>query len=111
MNPATALVSIKFVHTLVWVFLVACILGIPLAAHVGRFGLASTLIAVVLVEILILVINRWRCPLTSLAGRYTHERHDNFDIYLPLWLAKHNKLIFGVLFVVGLIYTAIAWWR
>lgn len=42
-----------------------------------------------------------RCPLTDLAGRYTEERVDNFDIYLPLWLARRNKMIFGTLFAVG----------
>jgi hypothetical protein len=39
--------------------------------------------------------------LTDLAGRYTEQRADNFDIYLPLWLARRNKLIFGALFGVG----------
>jgi hypothetical protein len=28
-------------------------------------------------------------------------RRDNFDIYLPLWLARRNKAIFGALFVLG----------
>ena len=32
-----------------------------------------------------------------MAARFTEERHDNFDIYLPLWLARHNMPIFGVL--------------
>ncbi|MBB1092471.1 hypothetical protein HUU61_14375 [Rhodopseudomonas palustris] len=39
-----------------------------------------------------------RCPLTAVAARYTDERADNFDIYLPIWLARHNRLIFGTLF-------------
>ncbi len=33
------------------------------------------------------------------------DRRDNFDIYLPLWLARYNKLIFGWLFVAGLLFT------
>ena len=52
-------------------------------------------------ECAILAVNRFRCPLTDLAGRYTEQRADNFDIYLPLWLARRNKLIFGALFGVG----------
>jgi len=39
--------------------------------------------------------------LTDLASRYTPARTDNFDIYLPLWLARRNKTIFGTLFAVG----------
>jgi hypothetical protein len=45
------------------------------------------------------------CPLTAVAARYTAERQDNFDIYLPLWLARYNKVLFGVLYAVGVVYT------
>lgn len=51
--------------------------------------------------------NRFRCPLTDVAARYTGDRHDNFDIYLPLWLARYNKEIFGPLFAIG---GAVALW-
>jgi hypothetical protein len=54
----------------------------------------------------VLAANRMRCPLTDLAARYTEERADNFDIYLPLWLARHNQRIFGTLYVVGM---GVAW--
>jgi hypothetical protein len=46
-------------------------------------------------------LNKERCPLADLAARLTDERADNFDIYLPNWLARHNKAIFGTLFVVN----------
>jgi hypothetical protein len=58
-------------------------------------------------EVLILVINGWRYPLTGVAAHYTHERHDNFDIYLPGWLARNNKLIFGTLNLAGILLTMI----
>jgi len=66
---------------------------------------------VVLIEVSILACNRMRCPLTDVAARYTSERRDNFDIYLPVWLARENKRIFGALFVAGLLYTVAAWMR
>lgn len=100
------LVLVKVVHTLVWAFFVACILGIFVAAHAGRLGLAVILIGMVLLEVAVLALNRMRCPLTDVAGRYTDERADNFDIYLPLWLARYNKHVFGGLFVAGILYTA-----
>jgi hypothetical protein len=58
----------------------------------------------VCLEVLILVFNSWRCPLTGVAARYTPDRRDNFDIYLPEWLARHNKGVFGTLFVLGLVF-------
>jgi hypothetical protein len=105
-----ALTGIKLLHTLVWGFFVACILGIPVAAWQGRFGLATGLIAVVLLECVVLAFNRGSCPLTGVAARYTDHRPDNFDIYLPLWLARYNKLIFGLIYASGIAYTAFAWW-
>jgi len=103
------LTAIKLFHTIVWAGFVACILGVFAAASAGRFGLATVFIGVVLVEVVILLVNEMRCPLTGVAARYTAERADNFDIYLPLFIAKHNKTIFGALYVAGIAYTLLAW--
>ncbi|MEO0332204.1 MAG: hypothetical protein AAF223_11045 [Bacteroidota bacterium] len=51
----------------------------------------------------VLLINRWRCLLSDVAARYTEAQNDNFDIYLPEWLARYNKTIFGTLFGIGLL--------
>ena len=56
---------------------------------------------IILAECGVLALNKGRCPLTNLAARFTEDRADNFDIYLPDWLARHNKAIFGTLFVVN----------
>jgi hypothetical protein len=48
-------------------------------------------------------------PLTSVAAHYTEDRADNFDIYLPLWLARYNKTIFGTLFVCGCAFAFARW--
>jgi len=101
--------AIKLAHTLAWAFFVACICGIPAAAWSRRFDLALLLIAVVAMEVVILAMNRWRCPLTAVAARYTEERQDNFDIYLPLWLARYNKEVFGSLYLAGVGFTLVRW--
>lgn len=104
-----ALLAVRIVHTVVWVFFVACILGIPALTWRGRFVGASWLVGVVLVEVLVLLVNRWSCPLTPVAARFTEDRRANFDIFLPEWLARHNKSIFGGLYVLGLAYLIVAW--
>jgi len=109
MSPASALRFVKLAHTLIWAFFAGCIVAIPVAAWVQRFDWAVFLIAVVLVEVFIILTNRWRCPLTDVAARYTPDRRDNFDIYLPLWLARHNKTIFSALYVAGLLFTLARW--
>jgi len=108
-NPTTTLRTIKLVHTVVWAFFAGCILAIPVLAWRNLIAAAWWLSAVVLLEVLVLAMNRLRCPLTAVAARYTPERQDNFDIYLPLWLARYNKEIFGSAYVLGVLYTLAAW--
>jgi hypothetical protein len=110
MTRQAALRSVKVIHTLAWAFFAGCIVAIPVFAWRGDFTGAAVLTALVMVEVAILAANSWRCPLTAVAARYTEARQDNFDIYLPLWLARYNKQVFGSLFVAGVIY-ALARWR
>lgn len=65
----------------------------------------------VFVEVLVLVFNHWHCPLTPVAARFTTDRRDNFDIFLPEWLARCNKEMFGELYVAGVVYVAYRWLR
>jgi hypothetical protein len=109
MTPRAALRAVRIVHTVVWAFFAGCICAIPVAAWMGRFTHAAVLAAVVFVEVAILAVNQMRCPLTDVAARYTPDRADNFDIYLPLWLARHNKFVFGALYVAGMLYAFVHW--
>jgi polyferredoxin len=109
LRQALSLRAVKTVHTLAWAFFAGCILALPVAAWQGDFRVALVLIGVVLVEVAVLVVNGMRCPLTHVAARFTDDRRDNFDIYLPLWLARYNKAIFGWLFVAGLVVTLARW--
>jgi hypothetical protein len=54
-------------------------------------------------EGIVLLIFKMFCPLTVLARNYSDSKKDNFDIFLPNWLAKYNKIIFTSLFVLGLV--------
>jgi hypothetical protein len=101
--------AIKVVHTIVWALFAGCILAIPIASLYGDNLAASWLVAIVFVEVAVLAANKWRCPLTSLAARYTTDRAANFDIYLPDWLAKHNKVIFRTIYLVGAATAGVHW--
>ena len=111
MEPGTALVFVKLAHTAVWAFFVACIVGVPAAALRGRLRLALALSALVWAEIAVLAANDLRCPLTDVAMRYTVDRGDAFDIYLPGWLARNNKAIFGTVFLAGEVVLVWCWRR
>jgi hypothetical protein len=45
------------------------------------------------------------CPVTVLARRYSDSTKANFDIYLPEWLAKYNKLIYTLILIVVIFIT------
>ena len=92
MTPAaTSLRRVKVAHTVIWALFAACIVAIPPLAWLGRDRQAVALILVVLIEVLVLIANGGHCPLTAVAARYTTDRRDNFDIYLPQWLARYNN--------------------
>jgi len=108
-SPAKALLAIKILHTLIWAFLAACVLSLPIFAWSGRFDLCLLTSGIVVAECGILAANRGRCPLTDMASRHTRDRAANFDIFLPPWVARHNKAIFGMLFVAGEMFTLWRW--
>ncbi len=102
MSNAQKLVLIKLLHTAIWAFFVSVICFVVYAGLFNRVTLAVWIaIGLVILEGLVLLLNSGRCPLTILARRYTDETLDNFDIYLPLWLAKNNKVIFTTIFCIG----------
>jgi hypothetical protein len=104
-----ALIGVKLLHTAIWFLFAGCIVAIPFVAAWHQFHWAAALSGLVLIECAVLAVNRGRCPLTDLAGRYTEARSANFDIYLPLWLARRNKMIFGTLFVMGELFVLERW--
>ena len=105
------LTAIKLLHTVVWAILAGSILVLPLAGVLRRFRWAAILTVIVLLECAVLAANGGRCPLSDLAARFTVDRNSNFDIYLPTWLAQHNKVVFGLLFVIGELVVVAFWLR
>jgi hypothetical protein len=95
---------IKIIHTLIWAVMASAVFYVFYAGITKTFGPMLWLsIGLVIIETAVLLINKWRCPLTPLAMKLTSGRRENFGIYLPECLAKHNKLIFSVMFLAGLL--------
>jgi hypothetical protein len=109
LSRSVNLQAVKILHTLIWAFFAGCIVAVPISSLYGAHRIAIALVAIVFVEVLVLLFNGWRCPLTGIAARYTDDRQENFDIYLPRLLAKYNKHVFGTLYVVGTVYALLAW--
>jgi len=100
MSPSSKLITIKFLHTLVWIFF-NMVLGYMLYA-VWVNSIDSRIwicIGLIMGEGLVLLVFKNHCPLTVVARNYSDSSKENFDIYLPNWLAKYNKQIYTTIFV------------
>ena len=108
MTHQTKLILVKTIHTLVWLFFNVVLLYMAYAVIMNKIDkLVWIGIALIILEGIILLIFKKMCPLTIIARKYSDSTKDNFDIYLPNWLAKWNKLIYTALFILiicGLFY-------
>lgn len=104
MKPENKLLVIKMAHTVIWVFFVLVIFYVLYTGITDNVNTYTWIgIALVIGEGLTLLIFKMFCPLTVIARKYSDSEKDNFDIFLPNWLAKFNKLIFTSIFLIGLV--------
>lgn len=95
------LIWIKTLHTAIWVFFNIVLIYLFYAVITHNIDYLFWLgIGAFVFEFIILMIYKWNCPLTFWARHYSDSTKDNFDIYLPNWLAKHNKTIYSILIVI-----------
>ncbi|MBP7408662.1 MAG: hypothetical protein KA941_07895 [Flavobacteriales bacterium] len=102
------LIAIKLLHTAVWVFfnvVIFYLLYAVLTGSIDRWVWVG--LGLVALEVMVLLLFRMACPLTVVARRYSASQAPNFDIYLPEWLARYNKPIYGAIMlvvIVGLVW-------
>jgi hypothetical protein len=100
---------IRLVHTLIWLFFNVVISYLYYAVIVGDIDKWVWIgIGLILLEGVVLLIFKKTCPITIIARKYTNSAKANFDIYLPEWLARNNKLIYSTLFIIVLV---ILFWK
>ena len=108
MDNSEKLFAIKLVHTLIWLFFVIVIFYILYSGITDRItSLTWIAIGLVIVEGIVLLLCNMFCPLTIVARKYSNSKKDNFDIFLPNWLARHNKLIFTTIYLIGVLIVLI----
>lgn len=91
-------------HTIIWVFYVLIISYILFAGIFNKVNVYTWIaIGSVVFEGIILIIFKGKCPLTIMGYKYTDNLQVGFDIFLPRWLAKNNKMIFGTIYGIGVL--------
>ena len=102
-NQNNKLLTIKLIHTIIWSFFVFVIFYILYSGITNTVNTYTWIgIGLIIGEGLVLLVFKMFCQLTLIARKYSDSQKDNFDIFLPNWLAKYNKLIFTSIFIVGL---------
>lgn len=95
---------VKSIHTLIWVFFNVVIFYLLYAVITNKIDKWVWIcISLVVIEGIVLIVFKAICPVTLVARRYSNSEKHNFDIYLPNWLAKHNKLIYTTLFIIAIL--------
>ena len=105
MTASSKLTLVKITHTLIWIFYNVVIFYLLYAVITDKIDKWTWIgLGLFLLEAIILLNFKMKCPLTIIARRYSDSDKHNFDIYLPNWLAKHNlKIYISILSVIILI--------
>jgi len=89
---------------LIWIFFNGVIFYLLYAVIVNQIDRWVWIcLGLIALEGLVLVVFKNVCPITVIARKYSQSAQDNFDIYLPNWLAKYNKLIYSILVLIAIV--------
>ncbi len=90
---------IKLIHSLLFLLIVISTIYVFITAaldHINSFTWWA--FGVVIIELTVLLLNNWRCPLTGWAERHGAEVGSVADLFLPKWLSDRLFTIFNIVF-------------
>ena len=104
MTENAKLTLIKSIHTMIWLFFNVVIFYLLYAVIANKIDKWIWIcIGLIVIEGIVLIVFKSICPVTLMARKYSNSTKDNFDIYLPNWLARHNKKIYSVIVIIAII--------
>jgi hypothetical protein len=111
-NHHTVPFWLKFIHTLIAVFFMACIAYVLYCGITGVQNIWLWLaIGALAIEIAVFMLNGQRCPMTNYAERYAPPEADGFvgDTLLPRWVAMNLVKLTTPPLVLGLVLVFLRW--
>lgn len=104
-TPDTRIIfAIKLFHSVIYLFMSVCILYIFYCGVSGRLDRWLWIaLGFITAEIIALVSNRMRCPLTTLALHYGDKTGDDLiaDWFLPGWMVQYTVPFWMVILGIG----------
>ncbi|MBI5646598.1 MAG: hypothetical protein HY962_06670 [Ignavibacteriae bacterium] len=102
-NPQ-ALALVRFIHTAIYIVMVAAIVVLLVAGITGYSGIWLWIsLGLLAGESVVFLGNGRTCPLTTMAVRYGAEKGYAFDTFLPEHWTRYTFRFFGTLMVIGLV--------
>jgi len=102
------IILIKLVHSLIFWFQIACIAYLLYAAITRTLNIFILIpIASILLNGLLLALNKGRCPFTNLAEQYGAARGSVTDLFLPDVIARNIFKVCTPFFIIELVALAI----
>jgi len=99
-----AIFVIKFIHTVIFFFMVSCLLYVLYCGLTATYNwLLLLAIGAIMLEGLALLLNSGRCPFTTLAEKYGVVKGGVTDLFLPECISRHTFRVSTVLFIFALI--------
>ncbi|MEJ7738720.1 MAG: hypothetical protein WKF97_14935 [Chitinophagaceae bacterium] len=91
---------IKIIHTIIWIFFNVVLFYMAYAVIINKIDKYVWIgVALILLGGIVLLVFEKMCPITLIARQYSDSTKANFDIFLPNWLAKNNKAIYTIIFI------------
>ena len=104
MTESGRLTFIKLIHTTIWLFFNVVIFYFLYAVIVNSIDIRVWIcLFIIALEGVVLLLFKNVCPVTIVARKYSQSNKDNFDIYLPNWLAKYNKEIYTTIVFIAVL--------
>jgi hypothetical protein len=99
---------VKFIHTIIFFFMLACLVYILYCGIAAVYHWTVCIaIGAIIIEGVVLLLNKGRCPFTGLAEKYGAEKGSVTDIFLPDCIARTTFTWSTIMFAVGLILLGI----
>jgi len=99
---------IKFIHSLIFWWQAACLAYLLYAGITRTFNIILLVaIGSILLNGMLLLLNKGRCPFTTLAEKQGAKKGSVTDIFLPDWIARNIFRVSFPFFIAELILLAV----
>jgi hypothetical protein len=110
MSQSGKLRAIRFVHTVIYLVMVAAITLLLVAGITGTDGMWLWVsLSLLTIESAVFTLYGFKCPLTSMAVRYGATTGHVFDTFLPEKFTRYTFWVFGSLTAGALLLLGARW--